>query len=52
MNTSHLSRDPLALTILALLAEQPRHPYEIQRLIWGTQERLCPQHTAHAVSHD
>ena len=33
MNTSHLSRDPLALTILALLAEQPRHPYEIQRLI-------------------
>ncbi len=33
MNTSHLSRDPLILTILALLAEQPRHPYEIQRLI-------------------
>jgi len=33
MNKSHLSRDPLALTILALLAEQPRHPYEIQRLI-------------------
>lgn len=33
MNRSHLSRDPLALTILALLAEQPRHPYEIQRLI-------------------
>jgi DNA-binding PadR family transcriptional regulator len=33
MNTSHLSRDPLVLTILALLAEQPRHPYEIQRLI-------------------
>jgi DNA-binding PadR family transcriptional regulator len=33
MNTSHLSRDPLTLTILALLAEQPRHPYEIQRLI-------------------
>ncbi len=33
MNKSHLGRDPLALTILALLAEQPRHPYEIQRLI-------------------
>lgn len=33
MNISHLRRDPLALTILALLAEQPRHPYEIQRLI-------------------
>ena len=33
MNKSHLSRDPLALTILALLAERPRHPYEIQRLI-------------------
>lgn len=33
MNKSHLSRDPLVLTILALLAEQPRHPYEIQRLI-------------------
>ncbi len=27
------SRDLLALTVLALLAEQPRHPYEIQRLI-------------------
>jgi DNA-binding PadR family transcriptional regulator len=36
MNRSHLSRDPLSLTILALLAEKPRHPYEIQRLI---QER-------------
>jgi DNA-binding PadR family transcriptional regulator len=33
MNQSHLSRDPLILTILALLAEKPRHPYEIQRLI-------------------
>ncbi len=33
MNKSHLSRDPLVLTILALLAERPRHPYEIQRLI-------------------
>jgi len=33
MNISHLGRDPLALTILALLMEQPRHPYEIQRLI-------------------
>ena len=33
MNKSHLSRDPLMLTILALLAERPRHPYEIQRLI-------------------
>jgi DNA-binding PadR family transcriptional regulator len=33
MNTSRLSRDPLALTILGLLTEQPRHPYEIQRLI-------------------
>lgn len=33
MNTSNLSRDPLVLTILALLVEQPRHPYEIQRLI-------------------
>jgi DNA-binding PadR family transcriptional regulator len=27
------SRDLLALTVLALLTEQPRHPYEIQRLI-------------------
>jgi DNA-binding PadR family transcriptional regulator len=33
MNKSHLSRDPLVLTILALLAEKPCHPYEIQRLI-------------------
>jgi DNA-binding PadR family transcriptional regulator len=33
MNKFHLSRDPLVLTILALLAERPRHPYEIQRLI-------------------
>jgi len=33
MDLSRLSRNPLALTILALLAEQPRHPYEIQRLI-------------------
>jgi len=33
MNTSHLSRDPLTLTILALLTERSRHPYEIQRLI-------------------
>ncbi|MEO7001528.1 MAG: PadR family transcriptional regulator, partial [Ktedonobacterales bacterium] len=33
MNTSQVGRDPLSLTILALLAEQPRHPYEIQRLI-------------------
>ena len=33
MNVSHLSRDPLTLTIMALLAERPRHPYEIQRLI-------------------
>jgi DNA-binding PadR family transcriptional regulator len=29
----HSSRDLLALTILALLTEQPRHPYEVQRLI-------------------
>ena len=36
MNQSHLSRDPVSLTILALLAEHPRHPYEMQRLI---QER-------------
>lgn len=27
------SRDLLALTVLALLGEKPRHPYEIQRLI-------------------
>jgi len=33
MNKSDLSHDPLILTILALLAEKPRHPYEIQRLI-------------------
>jgi DNA-binding PadR family transcriptional regulator len=28
-----VSRDVLALTVLALLREQPRHPYEIQRVI-------------------
>ena len=33
MNKSHPGRDPLILTILAMLAEKPRHPYEIQRLI-------------------
>jgi DNA-binding PadR family transcriptional regulator len=36
MNQTHLSRDPVSLTILALLVEHPRHPYEMQRLI---QER-------------
>ncbi len=50
MNKSHLSRDPLALTILALLAEQPRHPYEIQRLIRERKKDFAQQHTAHAVS--
>ncbi|MGZ3637529.1 MAG: PadR family transcriptional regulator [Ktedonobacterales bacterium] len=33
MTKSHPGRDPLILTILAMLAEKPRHPYEIQRLI-------------------
>ncbi|MGH2505670.1 MAG: helix-turn-helix transcriptional regulator [Ktedonobacterales bacterium] len=33
VNKTHPGRDPLILTILAMLAEQPRHPYEIQRLI-------------------
>jgi DNA-binding PadR family transcriptional regulator len=33
VNKSRLSRDPLSLTILAMLIEKPRHPYEIQRLI-------------------
>src|SRR6185312_3509755 len=33
VNKSRLSRDPLSLTILAMLVEKPRHPYEIQRLI-------------------
>lgn len=33
MTKSHPGRDPLILTILAILAEKPRHPYEIQRLI-------------------
>lgn len=27
------SRDPIALTVLALLTERPRHPYEMQRLM-------------------
>jgi len=31
--SAYSSRDLLSLTVLALLAEQPRHPYEIQRLI-------------------
>jgi DNA-binding PadR family transcriptional regulator len=30
---SRASRDLVALTVLALLMEQPRHPYEMQRLI-------------------
>ncbi|MFN8444822.1 MAG: PadR family transcriptional regulator [Caldilineaceae bacterium] len=30
---TQISYDPLRLTILALLAEQPCHPYEMQRLI-------------------
>lgn len=33
MTKSHPGQDPLILTILAMLAEKPRHPYEIQRLI-------------------
>jgi DNA-binding PadR family transcriptional regulator len=35
-NRSRASKDTIALTVLALLCEQPRHPYEIQRVI---QER-------------
>jgi len=33
ISTSRLSPNPLALTVLALLLEQPRHPYEMQRLM-------------------
>jgi DNA-binding PadR family transcriptional regulator len=33
MKTTDLSHDPLALTILALLAEKPQHPYALQRLM-------------------
>ncbi|MDQ6899902.1 MAG: PadR family transcriptional regulator [Candidatus Dormibacteraeota bacterium] len=32
-NTKRAFRDLGALTVLALLSEQPRHPYEVQRLI-------------------
>ncbi len=32
-SSTHSSRDLLALTVLALLSEQPRHPYDIQRQI-------------------
>ena len=33
MKITDLSHDPLALTILALLAEKPQHPYALQRLM-------------------
>jgi DNA-binding PadR family transcriptional regulator len=33
MSTNNFGRDPLALTVLALFSEQPRHPWEIQHLI-------------------
>ena len=35
-NRSRDSKDSMALTVLAIVGEQPRHPYEIQRVI---QER-------------
>lgn len=53
MNKSQLGRDPLVLTILALLAEQPRHPYEIQRLIRERKKDFArsPQRTLyHAIN--
>jgi DNA-binding PadR family transcriptional regulator len=47
------SRDLLALTILALLTEQPRHPYEVQRLIRERHKDFAtgkPRALYHAVN--
>ncbi len=49
---NHSSRDLVSLTILALLAEQPRHPYEMQRLIRERHKdfaRVNPRGLYHAV---
>lgn len=48
----HASRDLLALTVLALLSEQPRHPYEIERLIRERRKDFAagkPRGLYHAV---
>lgn len=48
----HSSRDLLALTVLALLREQPRHPYEIQRVIRQRHKEFAmgkPRALYHAV---
>jgi DNA-binding PadR family transcriptional regulator len=47
-----LAYDPLILTILTLLTEQPRHPYEIQRLIRERHKDFAvvpPRNLYHAV---
>ncbi len=49
---THSQRDLVSLTILALLAEQPRHPYEMQRLIRERHKdfaRVNPRGLYHAV---
>lgn len=50
MNISHLSHDPLTLTVMALLTERPRHPYEIQRLI-GERKKDFARSTQRALYH-
>jgi DNA-binding PadR family transcriptional regulator len=34
--------DQLSLAVLALLCEQPRHPYEMQRTIWERHGAIAP----------
>jgi len=51
-NPARPTRDLIALTVLALLKEQPRHPYEIQRLIRERRKDFAtgnPRALYHAV---
>jgi DNA-binding PadR family transcriptional regulator len=41
----HLAVDPLALTLLALLSEQPRHAYALQRLVRERHKDFALPHT-------
>jgi len=52
MPTKPLSTDLVAITTLGLLAERPRHPYEMQRLITSRQKtfvRGLPRSLYHAI---
>jgi DNA-binding PadR family transcriptional regulator len=42
---AHLAVDPLALTLLALLSEQPQHAYAMQRLVRERHKDFALPHT-------